>query len=65
MQLEGFFSNSVTFIGALKTYSNMAVPSKGHEVHAMLEIQGLVQKDLLVGSTLMVTNPKLAGGSKL
>ncbi|KAH7434235.1 hypothetical protein KP509_06G006800 [Ceratopteris richardii] len=53
MQLEGFFSNSVTFIGALKTCSNMAVPSKGHEVHAMLEIQGLVQKDLLVGSTLM------------
>ncbi|KAH7420514.1 hypothetical protein KP509_13G010800 [Ceratopteris richardii] len=58
MQLEGFFPNSVTFIGALKTCSNMAVPSKGHEVHAMLEIQGLVQKDLLVGSTLIDTYSK-------
>ncbi|KAI5081458.1 hypothetical protein GOP47_0004641 [Adiantum capillus-veneris] len=53
MQLDGISSDAVTLIGGLKACSNLKAADEGQDLHNMINEQGLLNEDLVVGSTLV------------
>jgi pentatricopeptide repeat protein len=53
MQQEGVIPNVVTFICILQSCSSTCATDKGEEIHVEIERKGLLEKDLLVGNTLI------------
>ena len=53
MQLDGVSPDGITFVCILKACSSLGATSKGIEIHVEIERQGLIERDILVGSTLV------------
>ncbi|KAI5062662.1 hypothetical protein GOP47_0023201 [Adiantum capillus-veneris] len=53
MQLEGVSPNAVTYVSSLKACSGTGAIHKGAKIHAEIERQGLLEKDLVLGNTLV------------
>jgi pentatricopeptide repeat protein len=53
MQKEGYAPNSVTFAGVLKACGSIRALNKGIQVHADLIREGLLQRDVLLGTALV------------
>ncbi|KAH7404961.1 hypothetical protein KP509_15G051100 [Ceratopteris richardii] len=59
MQDEGLSPNASTFTCVLKACAIIGVAEKVLELHARIESEGLLEKDLIVGTTLVDTYGKL------
>lgn len=53
MQFEGVFPDAVAFLSSLKACGNIGAIEKGVEIHAEIERQGLIEKDAVIGTTLV------------
>ncbi|KAH7365213.1 hypothetical protein KP509_18G014200 [Ceratopteris richardii] len=53
MQLEGVSPNAVTYVSGLKSCGSTGSIDKGTEIHMEIERQGLLEKDLVLGNTLI------------
>ncbi|KAH6559526.1 hypothetical protein KP509_1Z005100 [Ceratopteris richardii] len=53
MQAKGIPPNTLTFGCVLKACSNVGHMSKGEDVHSEIERQGILQKDVALGNTLI------------
>ncbi|KAI5065693.1 hypothetical protein GOP47_0020388 [Adiantum capillus-veneris] len=59
MQREGLSPNSATFICMLKACASIRAAEQIHELHVQIERGGFLEKDLIVGTTLVDTYAKL------
>ena len=53
MKKEGVSPNTVTFLCCLKACGNIGALSKGQEIHGEAERQKLIEKDLVVGNSVV------------
>lgn len=53
MQMDGIPPDAVTFVLGLKACSSIKAIDKGREMHAEIERQGLLERNLFVGSALV------------
>ena len=53
MQHEGVFADALTFASCLKACGSVGAFEKGKEIHAEVVREGLLEKDILVGTTLV------------
>ncbi|KAI5055280.1 hypothetical protein GOP47_0030425 [Adiantum capillus-veneris] len=53
MQSRGASPDPVTFICILKALGSMGVVTQGEEIHAEIERQGMLQRDVVISSTLI------------
>ncbi|KAH7420504.1 hypothetical protein KP509_13G010300 [Ceratopteris richardii] len=53
MQLNGFFSDTVSLISGLKVSSNIKATELGQDIHNMIKEHELLNQDLVIGSSLI------------
>ncbi|KAI5057915.1 hypothetical protein GOP47_0027930 [Adiantum capillus-veneris] len=53
MHAEGFAPNKVTLVGVLKACGSLRALEKGEEIHAEINRQGLLEKDIMVSNALL------------
>ncbi|KAI5067673.1 hypothetical protein GOP47_0018201 [Adiantum capillus-veneris] len=53
MKAEGLPPNEITFISSLKACGNISATEKGAEIHVELERQGLLERNPVVGTSLV------------
>ena len=53
MKSEGFSPNAVTMVCVLKACDNLGALNKGHEIHAAIVTDGLLEEDIYVGTALL------------
>lgn len=64
MKADGVLPNATTFICCLKACSSIGATERGEDLHVEIERQGLLRKDVVIGTTLLNMYAKCGSLSK-